>query len=382
MLAVIGLGYVGITSLLCFRELGAEVIGLDSDPNVLTSLRSGKINVADEKLGLALNKNIEKLRLTSSYKDLEDAKEALICVPTEGDHGRLDLGIVNEVLKNLENTKIEHVWIRSTIDDPSIFDRLTNEAFSIGSYPEFLREGKCWTDFFEPPLVVLGQTISKESIVSNLLTNNFPSINFCTPKEAITVKLFCNAFHALKVAFANEASAVRWKDQINIQRVMEIFTQDHKLNLSPYYLKPGLPFGGPCLPKDTAALASAVSSNPSDTLLGAVKEQNERQKRLYVERIRSLGVKHVGFYGYEFKQGTGDTRNSPLLEIALLVSEFCKVSICHEPHPKTRYSRFVIHDKCGEVTEVGTLLELHEKCDLIISDYSTGKVPSLSWQRL
>lgn len=381
MLAVIGLGYVGITSLLCFKSLGVEVIGYDNNPEVLNKLKNGELNIADDKLQTALQTYYQDIDFCADVDKLQDAEEVLICVPTDGHNGSLDLSIVMSVLEMLKSTNVKTVWIRSTIDNPNLFDQFKDYPFAVNSYPEFLREGKCWDDFYSPPLIVLGQEETHKTIIHDTLAKQFGSVNVATPKEALTLKLFCNAFHALKVAFANEVSNVSWSQDIDVSHVMNIFCTDDKLNLSKYYLKPGLPYGGPCLPKDTAALANSMQMNDGQTLLHAVIEQNERHKHKYAEKLLALASGTIGFYGYEFKVGTGDVRNSPLLDVAKIVSQYRKIYICDEPHAHTQHSQYDIKST-DNITHIKTLSELEGLCDIIVTEHDVTGENIMHWKAI
>ena len=323
----------------------------------------------------------QNIKFTKNKQDIENADEALVCVPTNGSNGSLDLSAVTSVLELLKTTNVKSVWIRSTIDNPKLFDLFSDYPFNIFSYPEFLREGKCWNDFFDPPLIVLGKSKQDSTIVEDSLRNHFDLVNVTSPKEALTVKLFCNAFHALKVAFANEMTNVNWSPDINIHHVMEVFCADNKLNLSKYYLKPGLQFGGPCLPKDTTALANSLFLEREESLLHAVLDQNERHKRAYADKVCKLTKGKIGFYGYEFKAGTGDTRNSPILDIAKLVSESRLVYICDEPHPDTHYSTYGVLEN-DKIVSIKTLFELKKICDIIVTDHEINYPNTVYWSSL
>ena len=381
MLAVIGLGYVGITSLLCFKSLGVDVIGFDNSEHTIDKLISGKLNIADAKLQEFLISHYNDVKFSANAKDLEDVEEALVCVPTNGSNGALDLTNVMSVLDLLKSTKVKTVWIRSTLDNPKLFDLLSDYPFNMYSYPEFLREGKCWEDFFDPPLIVLGKSNQERTIVEDALEKNFSLVNVTSPKEALTVKLFCNAFHALKVSFANEMTNVNWISEIDIDRVMEVFCTDKKLNISEYYLKPGLPFGGPCLPKDTTALANSLYLETDASLLQTVLDQNERHKNIYADKVCALNKEKIGFYGYEFKVGTGDIRNSPILDIAKLASERRTIYICDEPHPDTRYSTYDVKET-DKIIPIKTLIELQSICDIIITEHEIHYPNTISWSSL
>lgn len=367
--------------MLCFSSLGIEVVGVDNNEKIIDQLRLGKLNIKDDKLEEYLSNKHQSLTFTSNLEDLKETDEVLICVPTNGSDGGLDLSIVKSILKDLERLTVKTVWIRSTIDQPEIFDDIALSQISINSYPEFLREGKCWIDFFDPPLVVLGCENENQSIVRDALETNFSKVNICTPKEAVTVKLLCNAFHALKVSFANEVSNLRWAKHINLMDVMEIFAQDVKLNLSKYYLTPGLPFGGPCLGKDTSAVSQALGNSQSSNLFSAILDQNERHKAKFVSKILNLGCRHIGIHGYEFKRQTGDIRNSPILDIAFKLSNEVEVSLCHEPHPDV-FLKPIDVAKIGLINIISELADLEECCDVVLSETlpTSGKI--INWNDL
>ena len=175
---------------------------------------------------------------------MSQCTDIIVAVPTEASEIGLDLSIVESVLDQIANLSNDVViWIRSTIDDPDLLNKLSQKyENTIIFFPEFLREGKCWKDFNQPSLTVIGSTsLKKNNFLLELIKKNTDKIDFCTAPEAITLKLACNSFHALKVCFANEVNNLSWGDSIDSSLVMRLFAKDDQLNISDAYLKPGLP---------------------------------------------------------------------------------------------------------------------------------------------
>ncbi len=375
MIGVIGLGYVGITSLLCFHALGKRLVGVDSNLEIVNKLKNGELHIKDNKLCDYLSKNYKGIDFTTDLNEVLNFEDIFICVPTDGQDGGLDLSKVKLVLRELDTLNIKNIWIRSTIDDPQIFDSLITNNSNIFSFPEFLREGKCWDDFFSPPLMVLGGEGVKKTKIYEILSQKISTPEVCSTKEAITVKIACNAFHALKVTFTNEIRNLRWNNDINVDRVMEIFSNDSKLNISPAYLKPGLPFGGPCLPKDTKALAKSVFDNNSKSnLFDKIIERNEEVKIKYAHSILKFSKKIIGFYGLEFKPGTGDLRNSPIIDIAKLVAKETKIFVS-DINLKNK-------ELPPEFSICNSFDELVDNCELVITYFNLNDPKVIKWANI
>jgi GDP-mannose 6-dehydrogenase len=321
MLGVVGLGYVGFTSLLGFTQYSNKTIGYDISSKLIDDLKSGILHIRDHNMYEHFQKNLKNLNLTADLSDLSQCTDIIVAVPTEASESGLDLSIVESVLDQIASLNHEAViWIRSTVDDPYLFKKLSQKYDnSVIFYPEFLREGKCWIDFNQPSLTVIGSTsINKDNFLIELINKNTHKVEYCSASEAITLKLACNSFHALKVCFANEINNLSWGDKIDSALVMKLFAKDDQLNISDAYLKPGLPFGGPCLPKDTFALSMAT--NDKDNLFSRLLEVNDQHKRTWAKKINSLSQNIIGFIGLEFKPQTGDFKNSPIIDILSLVN--------------------------------------------------------------
>ena len=166
MLGVIGLGYVGFTSLLGFTQYSSKTIGYDISSKLIEELKRGNLHIKDNEMQNHYQDNYRNLNLTDELSDLSQCTDIIVAVPTEATELGLDLSIVESVLDEIANLSNEVViWIRSTVDDPDLFKKLSHKYDNtIIFFPEFLREGKCWLDFNQPSLTVVGSTtINKEN---------------------------------------------------------------------------------------------------------------------------------------------------------------------------------------------------------------------------
>ena len=320
MLGIVGLGYVGFTSFLGFTQHSNNTIGFDISSTLINDLKAGRLHIYDKEMYKHFRENFRNLNLTSDLSDLSQCTDIIVAVPTNACAGGLDLSIVESVLDQIATLSRDVViWIRSTVDDPGLFKELSEKYDNtIVFFPEFLREGKCWIDFNQPSLTIVGSTIVNDgNFLVELIKKNTDTIEYCSASEAITLKLACNSFHALKVCFANEVNNLLWGDSIDSSLVMKLFVKDEQLNISDAYLKPGLPFGGPCLPKDTFALS--LATNDKNNLFSRLLEVNEQHKRTWAKKINSLTQNVIGIVGLEFKPQTGDYKNSPIIDILALV---------------------------------------------------------------
>jgi GDP-mannose 6-dehydrogenase len=288
------------------------------------------------------------LRATDDSADaLDGAEVSLICVGTPSrPDGSLNLGYVTQVAGQIGSqldlaTEGHRVVVRSTVLPGSArgivmpeVERTSGlpagDGWDLCVNPEFLREGVSMTDYDNPPRILIGE---REPGVGRPVMDLYDGVDaprFSVPLEvAEAVKYTDNAFHALKVTFANEVARVWSTHDADPAQVMDIFTQDHKLNISPVYLRPGYAFGGSCLPKDLRALTTAARSQSiSVPLLDAILPSNEIEVRRAVEFVMSTGKRRVALLGLAFKAGTDDLRESPLLELAKrLIGEGIDLSI-------------------------------------------------------
>ncbi|MFQ5786368.1 MAG: nucleotide sugar dehydrogenase [Thermodesulfobacteriota bacterium] len=335
--AVFGLGYVGCVSGACLAELGHDVIGVDVNPIKVEMINSGKAPMIEKRLSEFMDKvtRTGKFVATSDWeKAVSKTDISLVCVgtPSEG-NGSISLDVVRRVseqigkaLKNKRNYYV--VAMRSTVlpgtvegEVIPILEKYSQKSagkdFGICMVPEFLREGSSVDDFFHPPKSVIGELDiqSGEAVVEIFKRIEAPIVR-TRIKIAEMLKYADNSFHALKVSFANEIGNICKELACDSHEVMKIFCMDYKLNLSPYYLKPGFAFGGSCLPKDIRAITYKSKMLDVDTpVLNAILESNKKQIAKVVRKILSYKGCSLGFLGLSFKHGTDDLRESPIVEV-------------------------------------------------------------------
>ncbi len=319
-IAILGLGFVGTTSMLGFSHIGMKTIGIEKNLSKLDGFKKGKIPFYDNDIQKRFSK-ADGLSFISDIQDLDnDVENILVCVETPLLKDKLDLSILENAVKQICQLKKNiNIWIRSTIDSPIEIIELSKFVENTGNklfmYPEFMREGSCWKDFFDPAFTILAGDKVKETRFYKEISKKF-NVNTCNYAEAITVKISSNAFHALKVTFANELKYLKYSKYIDINKVMKIFCTDKKLNISSKYLLPGQPFSGPCLKKDTLALSNSLSDLIKDSsIIKQINISNEKQIDIVIKKIENMDYKKIGFYGLEFKEGSGDIRNSYILQL-------------------------------------------------------------------
>jgi len=189
--------------------------------------------------------------------------------------------------------------------------------FGVAINPEFLREGTSITDFHNPPFTLIGAADEDTADrVRRLYAHLTAPVMTVGIREAEMVKYVCNCFHGLKVVFANEVGVLCKAFGIDSHRVMEVFCQDTKLNLSPYYLRPGFAFGGSCLPKDLRAITyKAKEADVEVPVLNSIITSNRQHIERAVDMVLRTGKKRVGVMGLSFKAGTDDLRESPMVTL-------------------------------------------------------------------
>lgn len=348
--SVFGLGYVGSVSAGCLASLGHEVIGVDVNAMKVNMINAGQTPVIEAGLGELIAKSVEDKRLCATAQSAEavaSSEVSLVCVGTPSNtNGNLNLTFVERVCQEigqaLAHVEGFHVVIvRSTILPGTIEGRVipilegasgrkAGHDFGVVFNPEFLREGTAVYDFHHPPYTVIGRHDDRSAQVAARLYENVQADVLVVPlKVAEMVKYVNNAFHAVKVTFANEIGNLCKRQGVDGHQVMDIFCRDDKLNLSPYYLKPGFAFGGSCLPKDLRALLyQAHRQDLRLPMLEAVLPSNELQIKQAFEMIKQTRCKKVGALGFSFKAGTDDLRESPMVELVeLLVGKGYQVKI-------------------------------------------------------
>jgi GDP-mannose 6-dehydrogenase len=352
-ISVFGLGYVGSVSAACFAHKGNRVIGVDTNGMKVDALNKGRSPIVEARLHELVCESHEAGHLSATT----DAKAAvlqteisLLCVGTPSQrNGKLDLNGVERVCEQIgealrEKKGFHWVVLRSTVL-PGTTETLVaptlerasgkraHTDFGVCFHPEFLREGSAIADFFEPSFTVLGTSATADSAVLRELYDWAPGKIFETSvTTAEMVKYVCNAYHAVKVGFANEIGTLCREMHVDTQAVTEIFLSDTRLNVSPAYLRPGFAFGGSCLPKDLRAITyRAKELDLQLPLLEALMPSNVAHIERAVEIVLRSNKRKIGVLGLSFKPGTDDLRESPLVHLMKrLLGEGCECRIWDE----------------------------------------------------
>jgi GDP-mannose 6-dehydrogenase len=336
-LSVFGLGYVGCVAAACLADAGHDVVGVDVNPNKVEIINSGTSPIIEDGISELIAKVVGNGRLsatTDSARAIRDSDISLVCVGTPSNqNGSLHLRHVEQVCSEIgaamKSKNQRHiVVIRSTMLPGTVENTVVPvleetsgkkavKDFGICINPEFLREGSSLKDYHAPPFTLIGADDEQTtSTVQSLYADIKAPVFVTSLKTAEMVKYVCNCFHALKVTFANEVGNICKALQIDSHEVMQVFCQDTKLNLSPYYLKPGFAFGGSCLPKDLRAMNyKAKQVDVEVPVLSSILPSNKRQIEHAIDMVLATGRKRVGVVGFSFKAGTDDLRESPIVTL-------------------------------------------------------------------
>ena len=349
-ISVFGLGYVGSVMAVCLAHRGNHVIGVDVNPEKVELFASGKPTVLENGLAALITESWNQSRLGATLdakRAVQDSDISYVCVGTptlkNGEHDLSQLDhVLGEIGQALADKPGYHtVVIRSTVIPGSmekiLIPRLEAasgkreaEGFGACYNPEFLREGSAVSDFFEPAITVIGASGPEPSRAAREVYDWVPGKVFETSLAAAeAVKSVCNAFHALKVTFANEIGTLCKQIGVDTEAVFDIFKADTRLNASAAYLTPGFAFGGSCLPKDLRAMVHlARQSDLRLSLLDSILASNHEHVHRGVEMILRTGKKKVALLGLSFKAGTDDLRESPMVQLSkLLLGEGCELRI-------------------------------------------------------
>ena len=336
-ISVFGLGYVGVVSAACLAESGCKVLGVDPNETKVNLINSGRSPIIEAEVDELIAAGVTSGRLSAGQDAVAAVTQtdiSLICVGTPSQpNGNLDLHYVEAVCADIgEGLKAKGayhvVMVRSTMLPGSMMDvvipalesasgKRAGEDFGVAINPEFLREGSAVFDYRNPPKTVIGGFDRRSSEIVAALYEGLPGDLVITDlRTAEMVKYVDNVWHGLKVGFANEIGRVAKALNVDSHRVMEIFCLDTKLNLSPYYLKPGYAFGGSCLPKDLRAFTYKGKSLDLELpILESILPSNELQVRQAFDMVTGKDGRNVGILGFSFKAGTDDLRESPMVEL-------------------------------------------------------------------
>jgi UDPglucose 6-dehydrogenase len=334
-IAVIGAGYVGLTTAACFSHLGHDVICADIDEAKVAQLVRGEVPIVEAGLEALVREGLEGGRLSfvvGAAEASRSAEFAYLCVPTpQGDDGSADLSYIESAAREIGPVLPSEAVVvnKSTVPVGStrVVERvLGRDDVVVVSNPEFLREGSAVHDFLNPDRIVIGSDDQSAAVrVASLYIGVTAPIIVTDPPSAETIKYASNAFLAAKVSFVNAIAAVC--DAVGADVKDVVLGMGYDKRIGHEFLKPGPGFGGSCLPKDTRALVHiADSAGYSFDLLRGVIAVNEDQLERVAAKVRDMaggsleGVK-VAVWGLTFKARTDDTRESPALRIVSLLSE-------------------------------------------------------------
>lgn len=349
-ISVFGLGYVGSVSAACFAHVGHQVIGVDVSPAKVEALRAGRSPIVEAKMTELMSEGHQSGRLratTEASVAVSESEVSFICVGTPSlRSGKLDLGYVERVAREigaaLKQKKSHHVIVLRSTVLPGTTESLVIPAleqasglragvgFTVCYNPEFMREGCAVADFHHPPYTILGAQDPKHLAHLRELYKSVPGPVFETSiPVAEMVKYVSNAFHAVKVSFANEVGTLCQHLGVDTDAVTTIYTSDKKLNISSAYLSPGFAFGGSCLPKDLRALSyKAKELDLGLPLLDSTLRSNAAHIDRAVDAVLRTKQRKIAFLGLSFKAGTDDLRESPQVQvIKRLLGEGCQVKI-------------------------------------------------------
>jgi len=359
--SIFGLGYVGCVTAGSLAKDGHEIIGVDVMPSKVKQLAAGHPTIVEPGLNDLIEEAHRQGRLTATTDGVAavlQSDASIICVGTpSGRDGSLDLTALKQTAELIgramaEKTERHVVILRSTVPagttesviypalHPNLPPSYILQECDLLIVPEFLREGTAIADYYDPPFVVVGSATGapddNAEVADALFGRVTDQLHWLPFREAEMLKAVCNAFHALKVAFANEVGALCSGLSIDGHLLMAQFAEDRKLNISSAYLRPGLAFGGSCLPKDLRMLIQTSNRLGMDLpLLRSILLSNEAQLKRAMDAIPKNGHRRIGLNGLAFKTGTDDLRESPIVLIAEhLIGKGYDVKI-HDPAIQT-----------------------------------------------
>lgn len=335
-IAIFGLGYVGSVTAACLAGAGHDVVGVDLAEAKVRAVREGRAPLAEPGLEDLILEGVDAGRLTATTDAeaaLTEADVAIICVGTpSAPSGALTTTYVTGVARQIGDFLRAHpdgrhltVVFRSTLlpgTTHTIADaelpEPSEDRFSVVYCPEFLRESTAIKDFKTPPFTVIGTSDARAlATVREVFASADGPVRHVTIPTAEAIKYASNAFHAVKITFANEMARFADAYEVDANKLMEVFVEDRILNVSERYLRPGFSFGGSCLPKDVRAVTNAArKADVSVPLLESLLPSNTVHTRRLIDHVLRLGWKEVALLGLAFKSNTDDLRESPYVEIA------------------------------------------------------------------
>jgi GDP-mannose 6-dehydrogenase len=337
--SVFGLGYVGAVSCGCLSKDGFDVTGVDVNPAKVQLINEGKSPIVEEQIGDLIATAVASGKLRATVDAVEAAKTAEVMLISVGTPSRPNGGVnfaalervcesIGQAIAGRQGAPRPVIVVRSTVMPGTVRSLVIpmlekasgkkhGDGFAACFNPEFLRESSSVKDYYDPPFSLIGCDRREDGErAARIYAAIQAPVLYSSLETAEMVKYVCNAFHALKVTFANEIGMVAQTLGVDSHQVMEIACQDTKLNISPKYLRPGFAFGGSCLPKDVRALVQKGRERDLELpLLNGILGSNRSQIDRAIELVVSLRKKKVAMLGISFKAGTDDLRESPLVTL-------------------------------------------------------------------
>jgi len=397
-LCMIGTGYVGLVSGVCFSDLGNDVICVDKDLNKIKNLKKGIIPIYEPGLDELVLKNFKnkKLKFSTNLKDSISKSDIIfICVgtPTKKNGSAADLSQVYNVAKEISTSinKFKIIITKSTVPvttgdeiEKIISKRVSKKLFSVVSNPEFLREGEAIRDFSYPDRVVIGTSDKRsnktlKNLYSPLISKGAKYIN-TSRRAAELIKYASNAFLATKITFINELSNLCEKIDVNIEDISIGMGLDKRIGSR--FLRAGPAYGGSCFPKDTKAIVS--TSDKFKTNLSVIKsviKSNDNRSSLLLKRVfdilnNNVRNKKICFLGVTFKANTDDMRDSSCLSmIPFLVKRGAKINYFDPTGKKNDFNTI------KNVTFSNDVKSAIAKADLIIIHTEWNDFKSINFKK-
>jgi GDP-mannose 6-dehydrogenase len=336
-ISVFGLGYVGTVCAGCLAAEGHEIVGVDPVQLKVDFINQGHSPIVEPEIDGIIARHTKTGRIRATTDPLQAVMESelsFVCVGTPSlPNGDLDLRFIRRICEQIgEALRVKDAYhtvvIRSTILPgtmhkvviPTIEEfsaKRIGQDFGVCNNPEFLREGTAVADYRQPPKTVIGEMDRLSGDLVASLYEAIPAPLIRTDLHtAEMIKYVDNCWHALKIGFANEIGNLCDSLEIDAQKVMDIFCEDRKLNISSAYLRPGFAFGGSCLPKDLRALSYQARMHDLQLpILNSVLPSNEMQIVRGLRQVIESGNSRIGILGFSFKAGTDDLRESPMIEV-------------------------------------------------------------------
>ena len=397
-LCMIGSGYVGLVSGVCFSDLGNDVICVDNDQKKIEALTKGIIPIYEPGLEELVIKNTKQNRLRFSTNLKEAVKKSdiiFICVgtPTKKNASSADLSYVYNVAKEiaLSINKFKIIITKSTVPvttgdeiEKLISKRVSKNLFSVASNPEFLREGEAIRDFTYPDRIVIGtedgrtNKILKE-LYAPLISKGAQYIQ-TSRRSAELIKYASNAFLATKITFINEIANLCEKINVNVEDVAIAMGLDKRIGSR--FLRAGPAYGGSCFPKDTKAIVATADEYKTNlSVIKSVIKSNENRNKFLLKRVNfilknKIKNKRIAFLGVTFKANTDDMRDSSSLT---MIPELIKQGALIKYYDPTGYKE--TFKKYKNVSYTKTIARAIDNVDLIIIHTEWNDFKSINFNK-